>query len=176
MIISVEEAKVLIDYGDWTDRRIERKLKAIEQAVRSYTNNNFQDKDYRRTADIVGGSFYVGGLNIFETGDTIQVSESTLNKGLFTVTDTEDSCFRVKESLKDENGVLVTKVVYPDDVVDCAIKMLEWEINHSDKVGIQSETLSRRSVTYFNMEGDNSINGYPKSLFGALKPYRKCRC
>ena len=45
MIISVAEVKTLIDFKDWSDARLERKLKAVEQAIRSYTNNNFQDID-----------------------------------------------------------------------------------------------------------------------------------
>ena len=44
MIISVSEAKELVNIGDWSDKKIERKLKAIEQVIRSYTNNNFQKK------------------------------------------------------------------------------------------------------------------------------------
>ena len=42
MIISVAEIKELINC-DWTDAKIERKLKSIEQLVRKYTNNNFQN-------------------------------------------------------------------------------------------------------------------------------------
>lgn len=176
MIISVEKAKQEIsDFKGWSDVKIERKLKAIEQAVRSYTHNNFQDRDCRRTADIVGGSFYVEALTPFEVGDTVQVSESGLNKGLFTVATVDDSLFTVEEAVKDEKDVLVTKIVYPEDVVDCAFNLLEWELEHRAKVGIQSETLSRHSVTYFNMDGDNSIMGYPKSLMGTLKPYMKAR-
>ena len=175
MIISVEEVKKLIDFKGWTDAKIERKLKAIEQTIRSYTNNNFQDRDYRRTADIVGGSLYVEALTPFEAGDTVMITESKLNKGLFTVASVDDSEFTVEESVKEEMDVLVTKVHYPEDVVDCAINMLEWDVNNRDKVGIQSETLSRHSVTYFNMDGDNSLHGYPKSLLGPLKAHRKAR-
>ena len=174
MIISVEQAKLELDFQDWSDAKIERKLKAIEQAIRSYTHNNFQDRDCRRTADIIGGSFYVEALTPFEIDDTIQISGNS-NKGLYTVTSVDESSFKVLEDVKDESGVLVTKIVYPDDVVDCAFNLLGWELNNREKVGIQSETLSRHSVTYFNMDGDNSIMGYPKSLIGALKPYMKAR-
>jgi hypothetical protein len=176
VIISVEKAKELVKLDGWTDERIERKLKAIEQTIRAYTNNNFQDRDCRRTADIVGGLFMVEALTPFYKGDTVQITESGLNKGLFTVLTADDSTFTVKEAVKDENDVLVTKIVYPDDVVDCAINLLEWEIRNRSKVGIQSETLSRHSVSYFNMDNDNSLLGYPKSLLGCLKPYRKARC
>lgn len=176
MIISVEEAKKEItDFKGWSDSKIERKLKAIEKAIRSHTHNNFQDRDCRRTADIVGGSLYVEALTPFEVGDTVQITESGLNKGLFTVVSVDDSSFTVEEDVKDEANVLVTKIHYPEDVVECAFNLLDWELKNRDKVGIQSETLSRHSVTYFNMDGDNSIMGYPKSLMGALKPYMKAR-
>ena len=102
MIISVEKAKALIDFNRWSDEKIEMKLKAIEQTIRAYTNNNFQDRDYRRTADIVGGLFMVEALTPFDIGDTVQISESRLNKGLFTVASTEDSTFTVEETVKDE--------------------------------------------------------------------------
>lgn len=176
MIISVEKAKELIDFKDWSDERISRKLKAIEQIIRKYTNNNFQMREMRRTADIVGGLFVVEALNPFTVDDTIQVSESGLNSGLFTVTGAADATFTVAEDVRDEKDVLLTLVTYPDDVVDCALNLLEWEINNREKVGIQSETLSRHSVTYFAQDANNQVMGYPVSLLGCLKSYRKARC
>ena len=64
---------------------------------------------------------------------------------------------------------------YPMDVKMGVVNMLKWDLENSGKVGIQSETISRHSVTYFNMDGDNSTMGYPKSLLGFLKPYMKAR-
>ena len=77
--------------------------------------------------------------------------------------------------LIDESCVLVTKVEYPMDVKMGVMNMLKWDIENRDKVGIQSETISRHAVTYFNMDGDNSTIGFPKSLIGFLKPYMKAR-
>jgi hypothetical protein len=173
MIISVEKAKSLISFPNWTDEKIEMKLKAVEQTIRAYTNNNFQDRDYRRTADIIGGLFVVEALTPFDIGDTVQISESRLNKGLFTVATADDSTFTVEESVKDEKDVLVTKIVYPADVIDCCVNLMEWEVNNRDKVGIKSETLSRHSVTY--EDSASMFMGYPASLLGCLKPYRKVR-
>lgn len=175
MIISVEEAKSLIECGEWTDARILKKLKAIEQTIRAYTNNNFQNKGYRRTADIVGGLFVVEALTPFKVGDTVQISESEVNAGLYTVTSVDDCTFTVDDAVVDEPDVLITKVEYPENVVDCALNLLEWEIKHRDKVGVQSETLSRHSVTYFAQDANNQAMGYPVSLLGCLKAYRKAR-
>lgn len=176
MIISVEKAKSLIELDGWTDKKIEGKLKAVEQTIRAYTNNNFQDREFRVTACIRAGVFMSEALIVFEPGDTVQVSQSRHNNGLYTVAEvTDDLAFEVEEETRDEDDVLVTKVVYPADVIDCALNLLEWEKNNRDKVGIQSETLSRHSVTYFNMDGGNSVMGYPASLLGCLKAYRKAR-
>lgn len=175
MIISVECARENIDVKGWSDAKIERKLKAIEKAIRAYTNNNFQNRAYRRTADIVGGLFVCEALAPFKIGDTVQISDSEYNSGLFTITATTDSTFMIAETVTDETGILVTKVEYPEDVEECALNLLEWEINNRSKVGVQSETLSRHSVTYFAMDANNTSMGYPVSLLGALKPYRKVR-
>lgn len=174
MIISVEDAKKYIE-TTVDDSVLEAKLQALELLIRKYTNNNFQKRAYRRTADIVGSSFIVEALTPFREGDTVQISESEFNEGLFTVTDVTDSTFTVKEDIVDEKNVLVTKVAYPLDVKMGVVNMLKWDLENRDKVGIQSETISRHSVTYFNMDGDNSSMGYPKSLLGFLKPYMKAR-
>lgn len=177
MIISIEKAKELVNFPGWTDEKIKMKLLAVEQTIRAYTNNNFLDLGFRIQACIRAGVFMSESLIPFSMGDTVQISESRLNKGLFTVSaETDDQTFTVDEETRDEKDVLVTKVVYPADVVACAVNLLEWEVNNRGKVGVQSETLSRHSVTYFNMGAADQVMGYPTSLLGCLKAYRKARC
>jgi hypothetical protein len=176
MIISVEKAKELVSFPGWTDEKIRMKLLAVEQTIRAYTNNNFQERGFRIRADIAAGVFMSESLTPFSAGDTVQVSESRYNSGLYTVSETGDTTFMVNEETRDEDSVLVTKVVYPADVIACCVNLLEWEVNNRGKVGIQSETLSRHSVTYFNQDAANQVMGYPASLLGCLKAYRKARC
>jgi hypothetical protein len=64
---------------------------------------------------------------------------------------------------------------YPMDVKMGAVNMLKWDLGNREKVGVSSETISRHSVTYFDMTGDNSSMGYPKSLLGFLRPYKRAR-
>ena len=85
----------------------------------------------------------------------------------------EDGTFTVEEEVKDERDVLVTKIVYPPDVIDCAINLMEWEIKYRGKVGIKSETLSRHSVTY--EDSSQMFNGYPVGILNALNIYKKAR-
>lgn len=174
MIISAEEARKFIK-TDEPEPVLEAKLLALENLIRKETNNNFQSTGYRRTADIVGGMFCVEALTPFEVGDTVQISASELNAGLYTVKEVSDSTFFVNEKVVDEKDVLVTKVVYPIDVKMGVVNMLKWDLENRDKVGVASESISRHSVTYFNMDGDNSMLGYPKSLVGFLKPYKRAR-
>lgn len=176
MIISVEKAKALIgDFKGWTDEKIEMKLKAIEQTIRAYTNNNFQDRDCRIQADIRGGVLVSDFPIPFSVGDTVQISESQLNKKLFTISAvTDDQACTVGEDTKDEDSVLVTKIVYPADVIDCCVELLEWELKYRKKIGVKSETLSRHSVTYEDSTG--LFRGYPKGILNSVWHYRKVRC
>jgi hypothetical protein len=175
MIISIEKAKGLVSFPEsWTDDKIKMKLLAVEQTIRAYTNNNFQDRGFRVRADIAAGVFKSESLIPFSIGDTVQVSESRFNKGLFTVSTADDRTFTVGEETRDEDEVLVTKVVYPADVIDCCVNLLEWEVKNRGKVGIKSETLSRHSVTY--EDSASMFRGYPKGILNSVWHYRKARC
>lgn len=70
---------------------------------------------------------------------------------------------------------LVTKIEYPDDVKEGVINLLSWEIENRKKVGVKSESISRHSVTYFDLDASNQVMGYPVSLLGFLAPYKKAR-
>lgn len=176
MIMTIKELRQYIETNE-TDAVLEAKLQALELLIRSYTHNNFQDRSRRFRCDVSA----LNGLHfasiLFNVGDTVQLSESAFNSGLYTITsiDMDNGCMGLYEGLIDESDVLVTKVIYPMDVKMGVVNMMKWDLENRDKVGIQSETLSRHSVTYFNMDGDNSSMGYPKSLLGFLKPYIRAR-
>lgn len=174
MILTVEALRKHIE-TDETDDVLEEKLRAMELLIRAYTNNNFQQRAARRVADIVGGFLYMEALQPFDVGDTLQISESELNDGLYTVTEADDATVTLKEKTYDERDVLVTRVIYPADIRMGVVNMMKWELNNREKVGISSESISRHSVSYFDMSGDNSIAGFPKALLGFLKPYMKAR-
>lgn len=176
MIMTVAELKQFTA-TDEADKVLEAKLQALELLIRAYTNNNFQSRGFRVEADIRGGVFMSESLIPFAVGDTVMISQSGLQSDcLCTVKEiTDDTTFTVNEAVADDNCILVTKVVYPMDVKLGVANMLKWQSGNGDKVGVQSETISRHSVTYFNMDEDNSIMGFPKALMGFLKPYMKAR-
>ncbi len=176
MIMTVAELRQYV-ITDEADEVLEAKLQALELLIRAYTNNNFQKRAFRAVAVAVsdGNRLITAASNPFKPCDTLQITDSEANEGLVTVREVTGSTITVEEDLTDESGVVLTKVVYPADVRMGCANMMKWELNNRDKVGVASETISRHSVTYFNMDGDNSLMGYPKSLLGFLKPYMKAR-
>lgn len=176
MIMTVTELKQYVT-TDISNKVLEARLQALELLVRGYTNNNFQKRAFRTVAVAVadGNQLLVPGAAPFKAGDTLEITESELNSGLVTVSAVSDGSITVMEELFDESGVVITKVVYPADVKQGVARMLQWQLDNGDKAGVQSESISRHSVTYFNMDGDNSSMGFPKSLLGFLKPYKKAR-
>lgn len=173
MIVSVERFKQFVDTNE-SDSALEAKLQALESLIRKYTNNNFQVRSIRSQSEILNNNI-LNPPDYLSAGDTVQISESLLNNGVYTVLSVDESGMTVDGDLIDCRKNLITKVEYPPDVVMGAVNMLKWDLQNRDKTGIQSETISRHSVTYFNMDGDNSVMGYPKSLLGFLKPYIKAR-
>ena len=176
MLMSVAELRQFIETEE-EDQALEAKLQALELLIRAYTCNNFQIRAFRSVAIAASPSSLLTNLPIpFRIGDTLQITESELQPDmLVTVTDIKNGIITVKEELFDESAVVITKVKYPLDIKIGVVNLMKWELNNRDKVGIASETISRHSVTYFNMDGDNTLMGFPKSLLGFLKPYRKAR-
>ena len=74
MIISTAAAKAEIEaLAGWTDEKVTRKLQAVEQAIRAYTNNNFQARAFRVVADIGDGAAIFAASIPFKVGDTVEI-------------------------------------------------------------------------------------------------------
>lgn len=176
MIMTVAEVRQFVETEE-SDQVLEAKLQALELLVRAYTNNNFQVRAFRAiaVAEPVHDLLFTGKVP-FVVGDTLQISESEfMPDALVTVASVSDGTITVNEDLYEESGVVITKVKYPQDVKMGVANLLKWELDNRDKVGVASETISRHSVTYFNMDAGNTVMGYPASLLGFLKPYKKAR-
>ena len=171
--MTVEELKSYISTNE-SDEVLEGKLQALELLIRKYTNNNFQIRSIRFLVNVVDG-----GINLetplLNENDTIQISQSLYNDGVYYIKSKSGRNLRLNDVLIIEDKILITKIKYPQDVKMGVVNMMKWELENRDKVGIKSETISRHSVTYFNMDGDDSIMGFPKSLLGFLEPYKKAR-
>lgn len=175
MILTLEEYRTLNPADTQTDSALEFKLQALESAIRAWTNNNFQKRSFRFSCPIFSGKLYFT-TNLLKVGDTVQISESAFNDGVYNVSEKSTEQITLNETLEDEDYVLVTKVVYPHDVKMGIVNMMKWDNEMRDKIGVSSETLSRHTVSYGDITGDtNSALNYPKSLLGFLAPYMKAR-
>lgn len=172
VIIDIAELKKELGRDDISDNSLCRKMKAIEKAIRAYTNNNFQNRLVRYEAPSDNNSLLLVS-SYLAVGDTLQITQS-INKGLYQITEIND-CVVCDGALYPCEYNLVTKVEYPEDIIEGCINLVKWDVENRDKVGIQSETLSRHSVTYFNQDASNTLMGYPVALLGFLKSYIKAR-
>lgn len=172
MIVSVAEA---IDYigQDINESQLIQRIKGIERLIRDETNNTFQERRIRFKAPSED-NILLGDNPYLAVGDEVEITES-INEGLYTITQIDDQGIHLDGSLYPQNHNLVTKIVYPEAIRSGVLDMLRWEYTMRDKVGIKSESLSRHSVTYYDMDANNSLNGYPVALVGFLEPYYKPR-
>jgi len=169
MIISLEEAKI------FNPKVTQEWLDGIESTIREVTNNNFQRRAVRlkdvtlKNDTVTSQSRFIG----FKQGQTIQVSDSIYNDGLYVVKDVSKNSLTVAGHIftnADILGAFVTLVIYPPDIVSGVIEMLRYDDKMVDKVGVKSEKISRYSVTYAELQGR-----YPDSLLSFLDTHMRLR-
>lgn len=177
MIITVEELKTHVDCGDMTDSVIQSHLTAIESIIRKYTHNNFHVQVIRFEAAVEDGVIRVVSPYI-KVGDTLEVTQSPINNGLYTIATKTDFTLTVNEPIFDHPVNRFTLVRYPSDVKQCAIDMFKWKFEFGDKVGIksESETLSRHSESVTYEDSSTLYMGYPTGLLSTLQLHVKARC
>lgn len=173
MIITVSDLKKQIDCGTATNDQITVRLEAIEAVIRAYTNNNFQQRGIRFVGKSSGMKVY-GEPQYFNIGDTVQISGSGVNDGLYQVTNVAADHLLLDKFLLAAEFNMVTKIKYPADVIQCAVDLFKWKQNMGEKVGIKSETISRHSVTY--EDSATLFMGYPVGILNGLNLYKKARC
>lgn len=175
MIITLQEATELDSTITQDD------LDAFETSVRELTNNNFQNKYVRfNNISFVGTSTIlvkevIRGLRV---GDTIEVNYSHYNDGLYTVASIDGRQITVVGEPffeADSGRAMVTKVEYPADIKRGIKKLIEYDKKMANKIGIKSETISRMSTTYYDVNANDNTEGFPSSLLSFLKKYEKMR-
>lgn len=173
MIITATDLKKQVDCGTATDDLITARLETIEAVIRAYTHNNFQQRAIRLVGRSSGMNVY-GNPQYFAIGDTVQISASGVNDGLYMVTAVGEDHIQLDDFLLATDHNMVTKIKYPADVVQCAVDLYRWKQNMGDKVGIKSETISRHSVTY--EDSATLFMGYPVGILNGLILHMKARC
>ena len=175
MIITLGDAR-LIDYNV-----TQEDLDAFEVAFRSLTNNSFQNKHIRfKDIEFVGENLIAVKDPIvgIKTGDTIEVNYSHYNDGLYVVEELTGKQIKVQGKplfVANTSGSMITLVQYPADVKAGLKKILSYNLKMADKIGIKSESISRMSTTYYDVNASETVDGYPAALVSFLQKYEKMR-
>ena len=175
MIITLGDARAIDDSITQDD------LDAFEVAFRSLTNNSFQNKHIRfKDIEFVGENLIavndpIVGLKV---GDTIEVNYSHYNDGLFVIEEIAGKQIKVQGTpffLANTGGSMLTLVQYPADIARGIKKLIAYDKKMASKIGIKSESISRMSITYYDVNASENIDGYPASLLSFLTKYEKMR-
>lgn len=175
MIISLGQAKTI-------DSAIEQEdLNGLEVSVRELTNNNFQNTNVRfKNIEFADESTVKsrGDVLGLTYKDTIEVNYSNFNDGLYTVKSVvgDSITFEDANFVEGDTGrAMVTKVEYPSDIKVGIKKLIAYDKKMGKKVGIKSESISRMSTTYYDMNSSENTDGYPSSLLSFIDKYEKMR-
>ena len=175
MIIKLGDARAIDDSITQDD------LDALEAACRSLTNNNFQNRHIRfKEIEFVGTNLIaiqdpIVGLKV---GDTIEVNYSHYNDGLHVIESIDGEQITVQGTpffVANTSDSMLTLVQYPEDVVRGIKKLIEYDKKMASKIGIKSESISRMSITYYDVNASENVDGYPASLVSFLTKYEKMR-
>ena len=175
MIITLGDARAIDDSITQED------LDALETSVRELTNNNFQNVHIRfkgiefMANNVIAVKDTIVGLKV---GDTIEVNYSHYNDGLHVIESIDGKQIKVQGTpffVANTGGAMLTLVQYPADIARGIKKLIAYDKKMASKVGIKSESISRMSITYYDVNASENIDGYPASLLSFLTKYEKMR-
>ncbi len=171
MIISVDKLKTVYGlFNNEADVLVQAKLDGLESLIRLYTNNNFQNRNIRIECPSID-NYLIASPTYLKVGDTVQITNSKINDGLYVIKEISDNTIKLDKELYNNEYNMVTKVEYPEAVISTMINILSWDEKYGSKMGIQSESIGRHSVSYFSQNDQNSLGGYPIHLFNPLKQF-----
>jgi hypothetical protein len=183
MIITLVEAQEI------DPNATQGQLDAYESAIRQLTANNFQDTSCRIKGAWVSkteeGTVRVYPINPageetmreIQLQDTLQLtlgSVSSLLEVIGIMPDYVECSGQVRRSGVFSDAV-ITLVVYPADIKQGVKGLIKYDKNFADKKGIKSETISRMSLTYYDVNSAEAVNGYPAAEMSFIKKYTKMR-
>ena len=173
MIITLDEAEKIYPNVTQAD------LDGLEISIRELTNDPFQNRLVRfcnlrfegETTVIVFDE--VEGLR---SGDTIQISASKWNNGLYVIKEIAGNTITLDGNPRlftgNDKEAYLTKVEYPADILAGVRKLLKYDAQMTDKMGLKSKSVSRVSETYFDQNSGETINGYPAAMMSFVDKYR----
>lgn len=169
MFIDIDELKLEQPFCDIPEAILRRKIRAIEEAVRAYTNNPFIIQETKIEAKSEGGNL-IAAPGLFAIGDSVTIAYG-INAGVYVVDSIDGEKITLDKRLRNADNVAFL-TIYPHSVTEGAISMLRYDIDIRPNAGIASETISRHSVSYESTTNVGGL-GYPSNIVGFLQPYRR---
>lgn len=127
MIVSLDIAKQEEKLKNIDDEKLKRKLKALEKAIRKYTNNKFLDTRIRFKGSIQNGKLISPISNYLKEGNNIELTHC-LSDGPYTIKSIEGNAITLDDdNLIDCKHLVATKIVYPEDVQERCFKIARME-------------------------------------------------
>lgn len=176
MILKLQDAQAIDPNITQSD------LDAFETSIRALTHNNFQNFNARAsylslTDKTITAS--IGSTLGMRVGDTVEINDTKYNDGLYVIASLTGTTITIDGSLDFITEIakegIVTLVKYPADIVKGVKNLIEYDVKMADKIGVKSETISRMSVTYYDVNATDNAEGYPKALLDFVRKYEKMR-
>lgn len=172
MIMTLEEAQKA--NPDITQEQID----AFEVMVRNYTHNHFQVKGARfYDLVITTTGISIQAPNWIDVNDTLEISETLFNNGVYTVSAITDTEIKLTGSKKlrpeTADKAYASLVSYPADIAQGILKLIKYDYKMGDKLGIKMESISRMRTDYYDISTGENAEGYPKALMAFLTKYEK---
>lgn len=180
MILSLTEASAI------NPSLTQEDLDGFETMLRKETNNKFQLLNTRKSVSgiFLNGTLILDGTQGLFAGDTVEVNYTAFNDGLYTIDEiATDGAPSLKVNIENKQIVeehalvlaTLTKIKYPPDILAGIKKLLEYDMKMGSKLGIKSESVSRVSVTYYDVNATDNWHGYPRALMTFLSAYKRMR-
>ncbi len=187
MILSLEDAKQI--NPDVTQEYLD----GLEIAIRQLTNNNFLNQNilYRQFNVPDNETLeFERPINYLREGDTVllaytwgvntngSTNDKGVNDGLFIIDKVDGATVTLETDQLFEGdypSAMMAKVEYPSDLIQGVKKLIEYDKSMAGKTGVKSETYSRMSTTYYDVNAAENVNGYPAAYMSFLNKYKKLR-
>lgn len=172
MIISLKDAQEIYPEVTQDD------LDGFETAIRELTNNPFQNRQVRFSNlrfESESEIYVFDEVQGIRKDDTIQISGSKLNDGLYVVKSVKGNKLTFEDAYffpGTDKGAFLTKVEYPPDILSGVRKLLVYDAKMQGKIGLKSETVSRMSKTYYDQTSGETVNGYPAALMSFVNKHK----
>ncbi|MFL2134934.1 hypothetical protein ACEN33_00695 [Ruoffia sp. FAM 24228] len=154
-------------------------IDALEQKVRTLTNNKFHHKHIknRNLSFFDNGIITADEIIGFKVGDRVEIVGTKFNDGLYNIISVSKNILTVDSEFIDstDRGAFVVKIDYPVDIANSLKEIIRYQAKMANKTGVKTERVSRTSVTYHDVNSSDNVEGIPSSYWSFIRKYRKIR-